>query len=198
MRTNRKTVWGLCTLVTLVIGGAVHSQDPGKQDRDKMMGQWMAAAKPGPFHQHLKPLIGSWDCTVKMWMSPGMDPMVQKGRIERRWILERRFIMEEYEGSSEMPFAGLGLVGYNNFTKQYEAVWMDTMSTGMYSETGTCDATGRKFTFTGENFDPISRKMKKTKSTIEIVSPDKHIVRMYDRTPDGKEFVSFEMIATRY
>ncbi len=62
---------------------------------------------------------------------------------------------------------------------------------------GPADAAGKVFTFTGENFDPMAKMKKKGKSTMDLTDPNKHLFKMYDTGPDGKEFMNFEMTCTR-
>ena len=37
-----------------------------------------------------------------------------------------------------------------------------------------------------------------TKSTLEVINNNKQIMKMFNRTPDGKEFVNLEMVLTRH
>jgi len=63
--------------------------------------------------------------------------------------------------------------------------------------TGSADASGKTFTFTGENFDCMEGKPVKSRSTMEIVNNDKQVMKMFAPGPDGKEFLTFEMVVTR-
>ena len=97
----------------------------------------------------------------------------------------------------KMPFEGMGITGYDKLQKMYHAYWIDSMGTGTWVTTGQADASGKKITFTGDNFDPMEMKKKKTKTVLEIVDASKHTLKMYDNAPDGKEFLSFDMTCTK-
>jgi len=165
---------------------------------DEMMKKMVEMSTPGKEHEALKPLIGSWTCTVKFWTVPGTPPQESTGTMERKWILGGRFMQEDYKGTAMgMPFEGVGLLGYDKAQKRYDSSWMDSMGTGMWKMTGSADASGKTFTFTGENFDCMESKMVKSRNTLEIVNNDKQIMKMFAPGPDGKEFQNFEMVATR-
>ncbi len=163
-----------------------------------MMAKMIAFATPGEAHKKLNPLVGSWSCETKMVQAPGAPPQVGTGTAERKWVLDGRYIYEEVKSTMMgMPFSGIGYTGYDNKEKKYFYTWIDSMGTGMMRETGTADAAGKVFNFSGENYDCMSDKVKKTRSTMEIVDNSKHTVKMFDTGPDGKEFVAFELTCTR-
>jgi len=165
---------------------------------DEMMKKMMEYSTPGKEHEALKPLIGSWTCAVKFWMAPGTPPDESTGTMERKWIFGGRFLQEDYKGTAGgMPFEGMGLLAYDKGQKRYDSSWMDSMSTGIMRMTGSADASGKTFTFTGENFDCMEGKVVKGRSTMEIVNNDKQIMKMFTPGPDGKEFQNFEMVVTR-
>jgi len=165
---------------------------------DEMMKKMAEMSTPGKEHEALKPLIGSWTCTVKVWTAPGTPPEESTGTMDRKWLFGGRFIQEDYKGTAGgMPFEGMGLLAYDKGQKRYESSWMDSMSTGMMKMTGSADASGKTLTFTGENFDCMEGKLVKRRSTLEIVNNDKQVMKMFVPGPDGKEFQNFEMVVIR-
>jgi hypothetical protein len=171
---------------------------PGGMDMEKMMKDMQAEAAPGKEHEALKPLVGSFTCKNKFYMAPEAPPTESAGEVTRKWILGNRYIQEDVKGNMfGMSFEGFGLSGYDKLQKMYHSYWIDTMGTGWWVMTGTADAAGKVFTFTGENFDPMAKMKKKGKSTLDMTDPNKHLFKMYDAGPDGKEFMSFEMTCTR-
>jgi hypothetical protein len=186
-------------LATVWFGGEVLSQDEGAAEGvDAAMAKAMEAGKPGAFHKHLEPLLGSWNCAVKLSMIPGAPPEESKGTIERRWILGGRFLSEDYHGvAMGQPFSGHGLMGYDNLQNKYDTIWMDTMGTGIFTQTGSCDASGKNFEFSGTNMDPMTGQLKWGKSTVTIVNNNKNIMRMMEKGEDGTERVTLEIVSTR-
>lgn len=170
----------------------------GAPDMSAMMEGMKEMSAPGKEHEALKPMAGSFNCTTKIYPAPGAPPMESTGTVERKWMLGNRYLAEDVKASMMgMPFEGFGITGYDKLQKFYHAYWIDTFGTGTWTMTGTADASGKTFNFTGENFDPMSMTKKKGRSTTEVISNDKHTMKMYDIGPDGKEFLGFEMTCTR-
>lgn len=160
------------------------------------MAAMMAAAQPGPQHEALKPLIGSWKTTNKVWMDPSQPPMESTGTAERKAVLGGRFIQEDYSGNMmNMPFTGTGYTGYDNMAKKYVCSWMDSMSTGIMTMSGQADASGKVFTYMSDQPDPMSGM--KLKSVLTIINNDKHTFTMFMVGPDGKDIKSMELEYTR-
>lgn len=164
---------------------------------DPVMEAYMKAAQTGPFHANLKPLAGSWNCEVKMFMAPG-EPTVTKGTSERKWILDGRFLQETHNGTfMDKPFTGMGISGYDNITKKYVHSWIDSMGTGIMLSTGTADSSGKTFTYTSENPNPLTGQMEKMRMVTKILGDDKHTFEMYGPGPDGKEMKHMEIAYTK-
>lgn len=166
---------------------------------DEMMLAWMKMGAPGEHHKHLEAFVGHWETVVKFRMAAEAPWMESKGTSTLKWVLGGRFLMEEVE--SEMmgqPFHGLGYSGYDNFRKQYVSLWMDSMMTGVHTSTGTCDTSGKVFTYHGKTDDPMTGERDKPyKMTLRVVNPDKTVTEMWMNGPDGKEFMSMEIVYTR-
>ena len=72
------------------------------------------AGKPTAEHKKLEPFVGQWTFTMKFWTDPSQPPAELKGTIERKWIMDGRFVQETARGTcaqSGKSFEGLGLVG---------------------------------------------------------------------------------------
>lgn len=162
------------------------------------MEAWARAATPGDFHANLEDLVGQWDLKVRWRMQPEAEWMESQSKAESKWILGGRFIVEHVQGESMgMPFEGFGHTGYDNVKKKYVSTWMDSMGTGMMMSEGTCDPSGKVFTFSGTFMDPMTGKSKTVKSVLQIINKEKHVFEMFDTGPDGKEFLSMEITYTR-
>jgi hypothetical protein len=188
------------TLAVVVMGNTTLSQDKDKKS-DKPLFDPAAMAKysePGPQHKQLEPLVGSWTYKGKMWFDPSQPAMEFTGTCERKWVLGGRFVQETYQGDEkERPFAGLGFTGYDLTKKKFTTAFMDNMSTTIMTNTGTVDASGKVFTFSGEHFCPLTESTFKNRDVLTIDGPDKHHLEMYRLMPDGKEMKMFEMHLTR-
>jgi len=188
-----------CVLAVVLVATRGLSQDkPSDAAMEAMMAKMMAYATPGANHQHLGAFVGTFHCDVKFWADPSAPAEQSTGVMVSAWMLGGRFIKQEYKGEAMgQPFEGFGLMGYNNADKKFFSTWMDTFTTGLFFETGSCDDSGKNFTLTGENFDPQLGKKRWTKTTLEVINNNKHIMRMFSKGESGKEIKTFEMIATK-
>lgn len=173
----------------------------GQPPMDPMMEAMMKAAQPGPEHEAMKKIAGTWDAAVKMF-EPGSDKAEEsKGTMVNTLIHGGRYIQMDYKG--EMmggPFTGSGVWGYDNVNKQYVSTWVDNWSTGIMVMTGTYDAATKTYTSHGEMSmampDGTATKMKQ-REVVKILSDDKHVMEMYGPGPDGKEMKMMEITYTR-
>ena len=194
-------------VVALVVSIQVISQEktapapPEGESLAEQMAQWAKLNSKGPEHERFKDMLGSWQTSTKMWMAPGMEPMVSEGTAEFRLILDGRYIEQKYHCPSlggPQGFEGLGLEGYDRTKKKYVSIWMDSMSTGIYISEGTVDPTGKIFTYFGRMDDPMTgQRDKVVKSIARIIDDDKVVFDMYDTLPDGTEFKNMEITYTR-
>lgn len=160
------------------------------------MQKWKEYATPGDGHEILKSLAGSWNYTMNYWMSPGAEPHTESGTVESKWILDGRFLKMKVEGSSMgQPFEGMGIMGYNNLTNQYENVWIDNMGTGMMTATGTYDAGSKTITETGTYTDPSGEKEFRGVTTLK--DADNYSYELFVPGPEGKEFRMLDLQYTR-
>jgi len=178
-------------------GGA----QPSAEDMAKMMQMGM----PGEFHAKLKPLAGKWTYITKWRMSPEQPWEGSTGKAEYKWILGGRILVLEIKGNPGPndammggPFDGFGLTGYDNLTKKYYNVWGDNMGTGIMTSTGTCDGSGKSFTYMSDEYTcPMTGQKKTTKSVLKIAGDDKIVFEMYDKGADGKEYMNLEVSYAR-
>jgi len=172
----------------------------------KMMEAIMKAATPGPEHAKLNTLVGKWNFITKWRMSPDQPWEETPGKAEYKWALNKKSLYHEVKATPNpekdammggVPFEGFGMTGFDNVSKKYYNVWADNMGTGIMTSTGTADASGKTFTYGGEYNCPITGGKKTAKSILKIVGDDKVVFEMYDKTPDGKEFISLEVTYAR-
>jgi len=142
-------------------------------------------------------MAGSWNTNTKSWMDPSMPPMESKGTCEQKMLLDGRFLHQkctgDFRGSS---FTGMGFTGYDNHTKKYVSIWMDSMGTGMYFFEGTASADGMTITQVSHYDDPIEGPMD-LRSVTKIVDNHTEIFEMYGTGKDGKETKMMEITYTR-
>lgn len=176
-----------------------NSPAPSQAQMEEMMKKYQEISLPGPAHERFKSLVGTWNVTNRAWMDPKSEPVISKGTCEYKLILGGRYLVQEFHSTfMGQPFHGMALVGYDNFRKQYTSTWVDSMSTAIMVSTGTGDASGKVFTYTGTMDDPVlGIKDKVCKSIERIIDQDTHVFEMYDTIPDQGEFKMMEITYTR-
>lgn len=164
-------------------------QEGGHGEMTPEQRAWMEAGTPNENHTRLKYAIGKWSCTVTSWES-GAEPVQSTGKSESESIFDGRYVATRFKGEFEGgQFEGHGLIGYDNLKKKYFSAWIDSMSTGVFSEYGEYDEATKTFTYTGKMDGPLG-KTYYTKSTIKIESKDRHVMTMYrGESPDKLERV---------
>lgn len=196
-----------CLLVVLVLAAPAAGQDKppvgtaGKAmsaEEKAMMDAMMKAATPGKPHEMLSSMAGDWDFTVKMWMDPSAPPTESKGSATYSMMLGGRYLHGDYRGDMMgMPFEGKGVTAYDNVTGQYQATWLDNMSTMLMYMTGKYDPATKSYTFTGVMPDPTKGGMKvKVRQVLRVTSSDQQVMEMYE-TRGGKEVKTMEINYTR-
>ncbi len=161
------------------------------------MEAWQKSMTPGPEHQQLAKFAGDWTYVNKAWMAPGAPPMESTGTVHGESMYGGRYVVTDWKGDMMgQPFEGRGVYAYDNVSKQYTSTWFDSMSTGIWYSTGTCDAAG-VCAYTGDSWDPMSGKKMTLRSELSWVDPNSFKMVMYGPGPDGKEYQMMEIVAKK-
>ena len=190
-------------LALLVVCTSVFAEDPKPKpmspEEQAMMAAWQKYMTPSEGHKQLDGMIGTWDATVTSTMAPGAPPMVSKGTETNTWVLGGRYVEQKFTGSfMGQPFHGIGYAGYDNAKKEFFGTWIDSMSTGLMTQTGTASADGMTWTFKSTGTDPMTGKDMPGETKLFITDKNHHKMEMYMPGPDGKMFKSMEIAYTRH
>lgn len=156
----------LATIVVFfIVTGSAMAQGQGPQkpsqptpDQQEAMQALAAAANPGPIHAELMKRAGDYT-TAATFYAPGAEPQESAGTAKLTSILGGRFVEEENSGTSlGQPYSGLRLYGYNNGSKQYEAIWIYDGSTAVLVLDGTSDDNGKTVRYSGAFIGPNGEK----------------------------------------
>ena len=159
----------------------------GKMDMQAMMEVYKKLAIPGAPHKSLAGMVGSWNTKSKHSMDPDQPPMESTGTCEQKMILGGRYLQQEWTGDMMgSTFTGINLMGYDNHTKKYVSIWIDSMSTGIYYFEGTASRDGKIITQECRYDDPIKGPMI-WRSITKFVDDDTVMYEMYGIDEKGKE-----------
>jgi len=197
MRAISLAVTTLCILLT-VSTALAKDKKPGKQmDQQAMMELYKQLGTPGEPHKLFASLAGSWTTTTKEWMEPGKPPTESTGSAEMKMLLDGRFLYQEYNGQMMgQPFSGIGIDAYDNLRKRYVTVWLDTMSTGVFTMEGTASADGKTITLRGQHGEPGGGHMTH-RAVWKIVDDNTQTFEMYGAHGHGKQMKMLEITYSR-
>lgn len=185
--------------LVLVVGGLAAAFALGRaqaQDEGGAMDAWMDLGKPGPEHAEFKKLVGEWTASVKEWRMPGAEPTVSTAKSKYSMVMGDLILRQDYEGKmGEVPFQGVSYTAFNKGTGKYEALWMDSMSSGMMFMNGTETEKNKAFEYKGHFFGPGGVKVE-MRSIMKRVDADTQTMEMYMNMGQG-EMKSMEMTYTR-
>jgi hypothetical protein len=147
--------------------------------------------KPGPEHQRLKELEGTWDAIIKMQNTESKGKVVYKMDVGGLWLTS------DFEGAmGEEKFTGKGLDSYDPVRKKYVSVWVDSWSTSPMVSEGTYDKDGKTVTMTGEGPGHDGKPAKYKMTTVHKDKDNMHWT-LFGTGPDGKEGPMLEITYKR-
>jgi hypothetical protein len=145
--------------------------------------------KPGPEHEVLKKLEGTWDATMNF---AGME---SKGTMVWKMDLGGLWLTSNFEGDfGGMKFQGRGFDSYDPMKKKYVAVWLDSMSTSPMTMEGTYNADTKTLTMVGEG-PGVDGKPTKHKMESHIKDADNIVSKM--SMGEGAGAMTFEIVYKR-
>ena len=106
--------------------------------------------KPQKEHEWLQQLTGEWDTEGEIFGEPGKPPTKTRGGESNRAI-GGFWILSEHKGDFfGTPFTGIFSLGYSPEKKKYVGTWIDSMTSHLWTYTGSVDAAGKALTLDAE------------------------------------------------
>lgn len=172
-----------------------------EMSKEEMMKKMQEASTPGEQHKVLEQLVGEWNHTSKFWETADGKPEESKGTSSMKMVLGGRYLQQDVKGKAMgMDFNGMGLMGFDNIKKEYQSLWVDSMSTSMMKGTGSFNASTKTFEEKGVFSCPMTEsKTAEYRTEWKIVDKNTNIFSMYGKGPTGKgkEFKMMEMTYKR-
>jgi hypothetical protein len=196
MRQDVLFVATMCMLLTVSQVSAKEKKHDKKMDPQEMMEVWKKLGTPGEPHKLFASIAGSYMTHTKEWMEPGKPPMESDGTSESKMLLDGRFLYQEYKAQMMgQPFSGIGIDGYDNLTKKYVTVWIDSMGTGIFFMEGTASPDGKTITLRGSH--PEQGGSKLSHRAVWRIVDNNQTFEMYGAHGREKEMKFLEIIYTR-
>jgi hypothetical protein len=202
MRTILKSL-GAAVALALLLGlmfQATQADEPKTPPSPEALLKALAeAGKPGAEHRKLDPFVGQWTFTMKLWTDPNQTPAEMKGTLERKWIMDGRFVQETARGEcakTGKTFEGMTLVGYEAAQKKFSVVKVCGVCGTITSGLATCDPSGTRFECVKEECCPLTAQKIKARDEVVIESNDRIVVNLY-KTINDREVKVGEMVSIR-
>ena len=194
---NRNFVLGALFLLAATSALAQNQSQNTQSDAASNAHPAANLTKPGPEQAFLAKRAGEYTRTIKFVTRPDADANASSGTAKISVALDGRFIVEENNDVVfGRPVSGMRIYGFNNVTKQYEAVWMYTMSTAMITLTGTSSDGGKTIDLTGTTVDAHGKTVP-LHAIVRQMDDDKFVVTLMTAGSDGKEAAFQETTYTR-
>lgn len=148
---------GLVALSALALAGlAAAQQAPSDEEIARMMEEHARAAGPGPEHERLAAMAGTWDMEVTMWPEPGAEPMTMPPVVlESEMILGGRFLRQSSVSGGDFPMEMLSFLGFDRRNGLYNLMAMDTSGTYWVTASGQADEEGT-LVLSGTDWDGVA------------------------------------------
>lgn len=178
----------------IVLTGLSLSFAQDEVNQNEQMNKWMEYMTPGSMHEWLAGSDGEWKTISRWWMDPSSEkPMESEGTAKFEMILGGRYQKSYHTGEvMGMPMEGINLLGYDNATKEFTAIWIDNMGTGTAVAKGKYDEESQSIIMNGSMIDPMTEKEMTFKQVYKKIDENHQMVEMF-MDFKGQEFKSMEV-----
>ncbi|MBU0984934.1 MAG: DUF1579 domain-containing protein, partial [candidate division Zixibacteria bacterium] len=183
-----KTRYGvLAVILAMALAAAVPAQDsPDSATKAEMMAKAMEMAVPGPEHATLEKMAGDWNIVVKLWMQPGVEPMVASGTAHHEMILGGRFLQcTSTSGEGDMLIETLQIFGFDRRSSMFTVAGYDTWGTYFVNGAGPMHDDKRGITLSGEDYDPMFGFTQKYDWVLGFVDNDHFSMSVIFKNPEN-------------
>jgi len=152
---------------------------------------------PGGEHATLSSMIGTFDVDVTVWTDPSAAPVEETLSCIRAWVLDGRWIRSTLAGHIDgEPFNSLCYYGFDTIRQKYEAVCMDTGSTGLVYYKGEFDSDNH-MTMRAEVPNPLTGEPTLLELRVTIGKNGEQVTEMWGTGMGDMMFKMMELTYTR-
>jgi len=163
------------------------------EDQAAQMQIWMEYMTPGPMHEMLAKSVGNWKTITRFWMDPAGEPTETEGTGKTEMILGGRYQKSTHKSSMMgMETEGIFIMGYDNATQEFTAIWIDNIGTGTAVAKGRYDESTNSINLNGAMVDPMSKQEMNFREVLKFLDDNHQLLEMYV-VYNGQEFKSMEI-----
>ncbi len=154
--------------------------------QDEELQKAIKAGQPADQHKMLQKLAGEWEVVVKFKIGEKWNE--GKSKCSAKMILGGRFLQQKYESKLfGKPFTVIQILGYDNTTKQFTEIHLDSMNTAVEVRNGKPTKDKKSIEFVGERTDPASDKRMRTRTVLTSVDDDHFEIAWHQTIGDANE-----------
>lgn len=142
--------------------------------------------QPTPAHKAMAREVGTWDASVRVWMTPDAPPETSAAS-ETCKMLGGFWLVTEFNGDmGGIPFTGRSQMGYDADSGEYFATWIDSMAPAMYRTRGKYDVATHTLTLAGEGDDWMTGEPKRMKMITRYIDDNNKRFEIHE-SPIGSD-----------
>ncbi|MGH7150229.1 MAG: DUF1579 family protein [Planctomycetota bacterium] len=158
--------------------------------------RFLLLTKPGPHHEHLAALAGSYDARMRTAQVQGKEASESKGTVEARMILDGRFLEMEIRSQADgRTMTVLHILGHDNGRERPTQLVLSNQSTAVTSADGVCEEEGKTLRFDAFVETPTARMTYRT--VYRRTGEGEFAIATFMPDKEGKPFLMNEMLCTR-
>lgn len=160
--------------------------DPAMMQPEQIKAMLQEMGKPGEAHEQIKRMAGEWTYEFKMVMMPGMPEVVSRGTATQEMVLGGRCLSMNSQmdfnmgGGVSLPMKGMGWIGYNQHTGEYQMTWMDTIDPYIMVQSGPMNEDGEMVLEGNQYADGSAVGMK---TVIRFTDDDHYVMEFWAANP---------------
>jgi len=197
----------LCMAGALIAAPAAHAKKAKtetpvaapKAGGDALADEMTRYTTPGPQHQELAELAGTWSTRTRVWENPDAKPVEFAGNAEYRTILGGRFL--QLDSRAQMNGAethGISIYGYDAFKEKYSYFSIHDGETQALTGLGDRDSTSGAITFAVAMDMPMSGgHAVPIRAVLRRVSDNRHVFEIFEKYIDDREWKVIEITYDR-
>lgn len=149
-----------------------------------------------PMHQILHQFVGHWREEMKIWSSPGGQPVINLALKDSKLFGEGRFLTSSIVGQmGNQPYEAHSVLGFDNAKNIFVKTWYDNMGTSILTLEGTYNEKTNLIDFYGFTTDPLTKEAIKIHQVLKIIDGQNQLLEIFTINKEGVETKVMEVLS---
>jgi hypothetical protein len=190
--------WGGLVMGLLAITCLASGQEPTKGQKKDPQERFEPRGAPGTGQKYLQKYVGEFD-VVKTLTFREDQPVRSTGACKQTMVQDGRFLQSDFvfDGANGKT-TGMGLIGFENNTRLFTSVWIDSRQTKMSLRQSKTPFDGEQIVLFSTSLGTDGKTGRQSKTVTDMAADGNKIVhRQFNIAADGKERLVMELVLTR-